>query len=203
MIKNVVFDFGKVMVQFESVYMIDKYTENQEDSKMLEFILLDRKYWNRLDLGTISDEEVVEDCKRRLPERLWETAERIYYDWIYNIPEIEGMSDLVKKVKNEYGKRVFLLSNISTYLADHAEEVPCLALFEKCIFSAVYGIVKPDRAIFELLCKECGILPEETLFIDDSPANIEGARKFGIQGYLFDGDVEKLGAYLEKQLKAE
>ncbi len=203
MIKNVVFDFGKVMVQFESVYMIDKYTENQEDSKMLEFILLDRKYWDRLDLGTISDEEVVEDCKRRLPERLWETAERIYYDWIYNIPEIEGMSDLVKKVKNEYGKRVFLLSNISTYLADHAEEIPCLSLFEKCIFSAVYGIVKPDRAIFELLCKECGIIPEETLFIDDSPINIEGARKFGIQGYLFDGDVEKLGAYLEKQLKAE
>ena len=203
MIKNVVFDFGKVMVQFESVYMIDKYTESPEDSKMLEFILLDRYYWDRLDLGTVSDEEVVADCKRRLPQRLWETAERIYYDWIYNIPEIEGMSDLVKKVKNEYGKRVFLLSNISTYLVDHAEEVPCLALFEKCIFSAVYGIVKPDRAIFELLCKECGILPEETLFIDDSPANIEGARKFGIQGYLFDGDVKKLGAYLEKQLKAE
>ncbi len=201
MIKNVVFDFGKVMVQFESVYMIDKYTESPEDSKMLEFILLDRKYWDPLDLGTITDEEVVADCKRRLPERLWKTAEKIYYDWIYNIPEIEGMSDLVKKVKNQYGKRVFLLSNISTYLADHAEEIPCLALFEKCIFSAVCGMVKPDLAIFEHLCKECGILPEETLFIDDSPVNIEGARNFGITGYLFDGDVKKLERYLDELLK--
>jgi len=201
MIKNVVFDFGKVMVQFESVYMIDKYTDNAEDSKMLEFILLDRKYWDPLDLGTITDEEVVEDCKRHLPERLWKTAERIYYDWIYNIPEVEGMSDLVRKVKNEYGKHVFLLSNISKYLADHAEEIPCLSLFEKCIFSAVCGMVKPDRAIFEYLCKECNISPEETLFIDDSPKNIEGARKFGITGYLFDGDVKKLESYLEDVLK--
>jgi putative hydrolase of the HAD superfamily len=201
MIKNVVFDLGRVMVRFEREYMVDPYVDNQEDIQLLEFIVTDRTYWDRLDKGTITDEEVVADCKRRLPERLWQTVEKIYYNWIYNIPEIEGMSDVVRKVKNEYGKRVFLLSNISTYFAEHAAEVPCTALFEKCIYSAVCGMVKPDREIFEHLCAECGILPEETLFIDDSPKNIEGAQAFGIKGYLFDGDVAKLGAYLETQLK--
>ena len=73
-------------------------------------------------------------------------------------------------------------------------------LFEKCIFSAVYGVVKPQREIYQILCDECGILPEETLFIDDSPKNIEGAQAFGIQGYVFDGDVEKLKAYLKEML---
>ncbi len=202
MIKNVVFDLGRVMVQFESEYMVDKYAENAEDAKMLETIITDRNCWDKLDLGTITDEEVVAYFKERLPERLWKTMEEIYYNWVYNIPEIEGMSDVVKMVKNEYGKHIFLLSNISTYFAEHAHEVPCTLLFEKCIYSAVYGVVKPDRAIFEILCEECGILPEETLFIDDSPKNIEGAQAFGITGYLFDGDVGKLRAYLKEILIA-
>ena len=203
MIKNVVFDFGRVMVKFENKYMVDKYADNAEDAKLLGMIVTDRNCWDRLDLGTITDEEVVAYFKERLPERLWGTLEEIYYNWIYNIPEIEGMSDVVRMVKNEYGKRTFLLSNISTYLADHADEIPCLVLFEKCIFSAVYGMVKPNLEIYQLLCKECDILPEETLFIDDSPANIAGAEAFGIKGYLFDGDVEKLRKYLKENLKTE
>ena len=86
---------------------------------------------------------------------------------------------------------------------EKAKEVPCTLLFEKCIYSAVYGVVKPDRAIFEILCKECAILPEETLFIDDSPKNIEGAQAFGITGYVFDGDVAKLRTYLKENLTAK
>ena len=200
MIKNVVFDLGRVMVQFENKYMVDKYAENADDAKLLGMIVTDRNCWDRLDLGTITDEEVVDYFKSRLPERLWQTMEVIYYNWIYNIPEVEGMSDVVRMVKNEYGKKVFVLSNISNYFAEHADEVPCIALFEKCIFSAVYGMVKPQREIYQLLCDECGIAPEETLFIDDSSKNIEAAQAFGIQGYVFDGDVEKLKAYLKKTL---
>ena len=200
MIKNVVFDLGRVMVRFESKYMVDKYVDNAEDAKILDVIVSDRNCWDRLDLGTISDEAAVEYFKSRLPERLWNVAEKIYYNWIYNIPEVEGISDVVRMVKNEYGKHVFLLSNISNYFAEHSSEVPCIALFEKCIFSAVYGVVKPQREIYQILCDECNILPEETLFIDDSPKNIEGAQAFGIQGYVFDGDVEKLKAYLKEML---
>ena len=200
MIKNVVFDFGQVMVHFEPNYMVGKYVTDEQDAKLLETVLFDRLYWDRLDAGTISDAEVIEECKKRLPERLWSIAETIYYNWIYNIPEIEGMSALVKKLQYDCGKRVFLLSNICEYFAEHAHEIPCLAAFERCFFSALCGCVKPSREIFAHLCHECGILPEETVFIDDNPDNIAGAECFGIAGYLFDGDAEKLEKYLENIL---
>lgn len=197
MIKNVVFDFGQVMVRFDPVYMVKKYVDKEADCKLLAEVLFDRLYWDRLDDGTITDAELMKECKGRLPQRLWTVAEKIYYNWIYNIPEIDGMAELVRILKDVHGKRVFLLSNISTYFAQHEKEIPVLSLFEKCIFSAVCKKVKPNKEIFEYLCNECAILPEETLFIDDNPKNIQGAENFGIKGYLFEGNVEKLRSYLE------
>lgn len=203
MIKNVVFDFGQVLVHFEPSYMVGKYVQETEDKQLLEDVLFDRLYWDRLDEGTITDEEVLAACQKRIPQRLWAVAKKIYYNWIYNIPEIDGMSELIRRVRDDYGKRVFLLSNISKYFADHEGEIPVLKHFERKIFSARCGKVKPNREIFEYLCKECDILPNETLFVDDSEKNIKGAQNYGIKGYLFDGDVARLQAYLEENLSIE
>ena len=200
MIKNLVFDFGRVMVHFDPDYMTAVHTDSPEDRALLAPIIFDRLYWDGLDAGTISDEEVVEAVKKRIPERLHKTAERIYYDWIYNIPEIDGMPELVSYVKERYGVRVFLLSNICTYFVEHESEFPVLSLFEKKVYSAVCGFVKPERGIFDYLCRECEIEPSETLFIDDSEKNIRGAEDFGIKGYLFDGDPNKLKKYLDDLL---
>lgn len=200
MIKNLVFDLGQVMVRFDPDYMVSAHTESPEDRRLLAPIIFDRLYWDPLDAGTISDEEVVRAVKSRIPERLHEVAERIYYDWIYNIPEIEGMCELVRYVKERYGVRIFLLSNVCTYFAEHENEIPCLSLFEKRIYSGVCGFVKPERGIFEHLCRECGILPEETFFIDDNEKNIRGAAEYGINGYLFDGDSKKLREYIDNLL---
>ena len=201
MIKNIVCDFGQVMVHFEPAYMVGVYVTDQSDANLLEEVVFDRLYWDRLDAGTISNEEVVSACKTRLPERLWDVAEKIYYNWIYNIPEMDGMPELIAKTKEKYQVKTFLLSNISTYFASHASEISVLSLFDKCIFSAVCGRIKPNRDMFEYLCTECNILPEETLFVDDNKNNIEGARQLGINAYLFDGDAAKLEAYIDKIMK--
>ena len=200
MIRNVVFDFGQVMVRFEPDYMVGVYVSDEADRRLLSEVIFDRLYWNALDSGNISDAEVVLRFKERIPERLHSVAEKIYYNWIYNIPEISGMSELVERIKREYGVRVFLLSNICTYFAENEEKLPILSLFEKRIYSAVCGFVKPDAKIFEHLCLECDILPQDTLFIDDSPKNIKGAESFGIKGYLFDGDAKRLSDYLDSVL---
>ena len=122
MIKNVVFDYGNVMIHFDPRYMVSRYVSDANDVEMLTPIIFDRLYWDALDEGSISDGEVVEAVKKRIPERFWDVSEKIYYNWVYNLPEIEGMNALVKHVKNELGARVFLLSNISTYFANHAHE---------------------------------------------------------------------------------
>ena len=65
MIKNVVFDFGQVLVHFEPSYMVGKYVQDAEDKPLLEDVLFDRLYWDRLDEGTITDEEVLAACQKK------------------------------------------------------------------------------------------------------------------------------------------
>lgn len=199
MIKSVVFDFGQVLVHFEPSYMVGQFVTDRDDARLLETVVFDRLYWDSLDAGTISDEDVVQACCMRLPERLWDVASKIYYAWIYNIPEIEGMRALLEELR-ENGVPLYLLSNISSYFATHCDEISMLSYFEKCVFSAVCGRVKPNADIFAHLCAVCGLCPEETLFIDDSEKNIAGAEAFGIHGYRFDGDVSRLRAYLADTL---
>ena len=197
MIKNVIFDFGQVMVRFDPYAIAAHTLDDPDDAALLVPILFDRLYWDRLDAGTISDEEVLDAVYARIPEHLWDAAREIYYGWIYHLPEIPGMTELVQHLKAR-GIRVALLSNISHYFVSHAHEIPTLALFEYCVFSADLGITKPDARIFAKACEDGGFTPAQTLFVDDSPANVQGARDFGLQAYLFDGDAQALRAYLDK-----
>ena len=203
MIRNLIFDFGQVIIRFEPDYMVAPYVSSPEDAALLAPILFDRLYWERLDEGTISDEETLAAVRARLPERLWEAAEKAYWNWIYNIPEIEGMTELVQRVKEKYGVGVYLLSNISQYFVSHRAEIPALAHFDGCVFSSDLQLIKPDARIFDHVCRKFDLDPSETLFIDDNQANIAGARAFGLQGYVFDGRADALAAYLDTVLTTE
>ena len=201
MIKNIVFDFGNVLVRYSPEYLTAPYVDNEEDLKLVSEVVFDRLYWDRLDKGTITDEEVVRLSCERLPKRLHSAAHDAYYNWVHRLPRIEGMWELVERLKKSGKVRLFLLSNIGSYFVDFLSEYPVLENMEKCIFSAPIGKTKPDRDIFEYLIDTCDIIPEETLFIDDSAKNIEGAASINIKGYLFDGDAEKLSQYIEKILE--
>lgn len=201
MIKNIVFDFGQVLVHFDPDYMTGKYITDKDDLRLVSDIVFDHLYWDKLDSGDITDDEVVEAVKKRLPERLWEAGENIYRNWIYNIPEIDGMRELVKKVKNTPGINIFLLSNISRGFAEHKTEIAILDDFENCVFSATCGHTKPNRDIYEYLCNTYSLTPSETLFIDDNINNINAAIAYGINGYQFDGDVKKLDEYIASVTK--
>ena len=200
MIKNVIFDFGQVLVHFEPEYMVRQYINDEEDVKLLSKVIFDRLYWDKLDLGTITDEETIALCRQRLPKRLWDVAEKIHWNWIYNIPEIDGMSELIKYIKERHGVGVFVLSNISHYFADHSGEVDILKYSDGSVFSARIGVTKPSYQIFDYMCEKYNLTPKETLFVDDNENNIKASIEFGLNGYIFDGNVEKLKAYLDTVL---
>lgn len=200
-IKNVIFDFGQVLVYFQTKYMVDTYTDDLEDRKLLSEVVFDRLYWDRLDAGTISNEETVREFKKRLPERLHDLCERIYYNWIYNIPEIEGMRELLKYLKTTYGVKLYLLSNISKYFSSHKDEIEILKELDGCVFSGEIGITKPSDEIFCYLLTKYNLKAEECIFVDDREDNIKGAIKNGLNGYIFDGNASKLKNYLDSILK--
>ncbi len=198
--KNYIFDFGMVLFNYNTNYMTGLYTENKEDRDFLESVVFDRLYWDRLDRGEMSDSEVIEAIRQRVPERLAETAVKIYNNWIDNLMPIPGMADLLGIIKNK-GGRLYLLSNISIGFAENYRNVPAicsvLSLFDGLVFSGPIHMAKPDPAIFRYLLNKYQLSPEETLFIDDNPKNIEAAQLLNLHTFLFDGDSGKLLRWIE------
>ncbi len=201
MIKNLVFDFGNVLVRYDPEYIVSNYVTDPEDKKLLVDVLFDRLYWDALDEGTITDEEVVRYSCERLPEKLHSVCREIYYNWGKHLPEMPGMWELVRRLKRKYGVRIYLLSNIGSLFASFEHLFSIFDEMDDRIFSALVGHFKPNADMFEYLCERTGILPEETLFIDDAKRNIDGAATFGINGYLFDGNAEALSKYLDVILR--
>ena len=200
MIKNVIFDFGQVLVHFDPTYMVGLYVSDEKDKTLLADVIFDRLYWNELDKGALSDEKLLDLARKRLPERLWNVSETIYRNWIIHLPPIDGMAELIRFIKATYNVRCFLLSDISKYFAENCDKAPILQLLDGCVFSGPLGITKPSKEIFEHILNKYGLSAEETVFIDDKDQNIAGANAVGIQGYVFDGDVSKLKRYLDSTL---
>lgn len=196
---NYIFDFGWVLVRFDMDYMTRKYIKDEQDVKMAGQVIFDRLYWDRLDDGSITQQQVKEAIRTRLPNHLYEGACLALDNWYYNLPFIDGMVELVKEIKVQGGK-LFILSNISREFAEGYKNVPQLkelfSLFDGLVFSATAGHIKPNAEIFEHLISTYSIDRSETMFIDDSEKNIEGARAVGIEGYLFDGNAQKLREYI-------
>ena len=196
MIKNVVFDFGQVLVRFDPAYIVAQHTTDPVVAKALLDVVFDLSYWNKLDAGEVTDEEAIAHFRRHLPPELCELGERVFRSWVDHLPPLSRMWELVAELKAR-GVPLFLLSNISISFAARAGEFPVLALFDRCVFSGPCHMAKPDPQIFRHLLSVCDIKAEETLFIDDSAKNIAGAESVGIRGYLFDGDAQKLASYLD------
>ena len=97
MYKNIIFDYGQVIISFDPYYMTSVYTQDEKDVKLLCDVVFDRLYWDKLDSGSISDDEVKAAIKTRIPERLYETADKIYDNWYYNNPLIEKTAELIKR----------------------------------------------------------------------------------------------------------
>ncbi len=201
MIKNVVFDFGQVLIHYEPWDMTAKYLTDPEEIRLVSEVLFDRKYWDRLDWGDLPEEEMFSDVYTRLPAHLHQSAREVYLNWIYNIPEMEGMRELIAYLKETYGVKLYLLSNISEYFVKHQEEIPILKELDGCVLSAQCHLAKPDARIFRHLCDTFALLPEETVFVDDSPVNVEAAIRFGIDTFCFSGDVAALKQWLDEKLR--
>lgn len=200
MIKNIVFDFGRVIVDFDETKMTRAFIKDEAWVDTVRDVVFDRLYWDKLDLGTITDEALKAEVATRLPTELVPLAHDVYDHWIDNIDMIPGIEDAILTAKTK-ASGIYLLSNISIKFTEEYRENPAidrvLSHFDGLVFSGPLHMIKPDAAIFRHLLDTYGLVAEETLFIDDSPKNIAGAEAVGIKTYLFDGDAARLTEYIK------
>jgi putative hydrolase of the HAD superfamily len=111
----------------------------------------------------------------------------------------KSMLALARQLRDA-GIKTGILSNM---LADMLEklraEVDWLPLFDVQVYSCDLGLVKPDEAIYARLIEELGVDPSRTLFVDDIAANVDGARRAGMQAVVFESESQ-LRDYLTELL---
>jgi 2-haloacid dehalogenase len=99
---------------------------------------------------------------------------------------IEGSLALLLDLKRA-GYRVLALTNWSAETFPIARlRYPFLEEFEGIVVSGVEGLIKPDPAIFQLLCERYGLVPQQAVFIDDNAPNLVGAKTVGMNCIHFN-----------------
>jgi len=198
-IKNIIFDFGGVVMDWNPRYFFRDYFN---DDEKMEFFLknIAEDEWNAEQDRGRSLKEGTDIQVAKFPE--WETEIRAYYDnWTTmlksDIPE--NVEVLRKLEHSEY--ELFGLTNWS------AETFPyALANYDffnafkgKIVVSGTEKLIKPDKKIWEVLLERYHLKPEESVFIDDNPKNIEVAKTLGFmtvhitEGTNLEEELRSLG----------
>lgn len=183
-IKNIIFDYGNVIFAIDFIRTQNALAQLGIPN-VAEFFA--HKGHNQLfddfETGSISPAQF-RDGIRKVAEKLELTDEQIDEAWNSLLIGVSGNNhDVLLEVKQKY--RTFLLSNnnkihydwIIAYLQRDFGFNNYDDFFERAYFSQDTTMRKPNPAIFEMVLKENNLNPEETLFIDDSPQHIEGAKK--------------------------
>lgn len=193
--KNIVFDFGGVLVDWNPHHLYDKYFGSREKAEwFLNNICL--YSWNLQMDGGKPFAEGVAELQAEHPE--WSEAIAIYHTrWIEMMNgEIEGMASVIRRLKMAcYG--VYGLTNWSAETFPMIRDTyPVFQEFDGIVVSGEEHLLKPDAAIYKCLLERYALQAEESLFIDDNADNVAGARNVGMKAIQFTSAVE-----LERELK--
>jgi len=198
-ISTIIFDLGGVLINLDLVRCIQRFKElgvqNFED-KLSNFG--QKGFFLQFEKGGIDIPEFCNEVRKLAAVPL--TDQQIIDAWCLFLVDIPDYKmELLLKLKQRY--RLLLLSNtnpihieISTAREFERFGRKMEDVFDKCYFSYDMKMAKPDAEIFEALLADAGAKPEECLFLDDGPKNIEQATRLGIRSYLVDvnEDLSKL-----------
>ena len=207
-IKNIIFDYGNVI--FDIDFQKTQHSFTELGIKNVERFFAHTGHdpiFNEFETGSISSAEF-RDGIRRITQQPTLTDTQIDNAWntlLIGIPPINH--DILLKAKEKY--RTFLLSNINEihmdyinrYLKQEFDVDTNDVFFEKVYYSHLVRLRKPNREIFEFVAQDSNLIPQETLYIDDSPQHLKTAQEMGFNTYLMtkNDSLEKF-MYRERYL---
>jgi len=193
-----VFDFGGVLIDWDPRYLYRKLF--RDEAEMERFLAeVCTPDWNlEQDRGRDWDEAV-----RLLTERHPDKADLIaayHLRWEETVRgRVPGTREVLADLR-ERGVRTFAITNFSAPKLKLAQRTyPEMTWFEGIVVSGEVGLVKPDPAIYHRLLDTYGLDAPDTVFIDDAPKNVDGARAVGMHAILFRDaaqlrrDLQELG----------
>ena len=189
MIRNIIFDFGAVLVDWNPEYLYGPYFNDNDRMKHFLTEICPHSWNAQADAGR-STAEITEERVAMYPE--WEKEIRMYFShWVDMMGgEIPGMEETVAGLKQR-GYKLYGLTNWSAETFPLVRSrYPVFELLDGIVVSGEEKIAKPDPEIYRILLRRYGLKAEECIFIDDNPANVKSAEDLGIHGIVFTSAEE-------------
>ena len=195
MIRNIIFDYGNVLVHFDPNWLYTKvFNGDEKKSRWFNETVLPQSWVTRLDAGEPM-REVIAEKQREWPQWSEEIAayDTRYYEMVGD--EVEGMYDLLQRLRYERRMQLWGLTNWPPKVYRVLAEKRIFSLLNGMVISCEEKLVKPDPRIFHTLLQRYDLKAEECLFTDDREDNVEAAIALGMKGVVFHN-----AAQLEKEI---
>lgn len=186
---NIIFDLGGVILNLNYQKTIDAFKNlGLKDFEASYTQLNQTALFDDFERGQISDVDFRSGLSRVFDAKISDSElDAAWNAMLLDLPT--ERLELLGELKESH--RIVLLSNtneihVSSFEAEmkRAHGISNLEqYFEKVFYSCRVGMRKPEPRIFQMVIEEMGFRPEETLFIDDSPQHIEGAKSIGLNTY--------------------
>lgn len=198
MIKNIIFDFGNVLLEWNEDKVVSNYSNNKDEQEILKKVIFKSDDWLKLDDGTMDYKQAITLFKEKLPSNLSVRVEEIMNTWYKTMPMNQEICNLIKKLK-ENNYKIYALSNTHVPVYEYVKNSGIGKYFDGFLISAIEKMMKTNEEIYHRLFEKFELVPQECFFIDDSEKNIEISRKCGMEGHIFDmNDFQKLTDELKK-----
>ena len=185
MIKNIIFDIGNVLLQFKPLEYLKKTFDDDLIEEILYKEIFKSEEWLHLDRGTLTQAEAVNIISLRNPNYKIHIHECMD-NWIDLLTPIEGTVKILNELK-ESGYKLYLLSNFHSLAFETIySKYDFFKHFDGGIISYKENLLKPEAEIYTKLLETYNLNAEECLFIDDTLANIEAAKRLHINTLHFD-----------------
>ncbi|MDY5859236.1 MAG: HAD family phosphatase [Porphyromonas sp.] len=188
MIKTIVFDLGGVLIHLDKDEALRRF-EALGVPNVAEMLdpYLQSGYFLMVEDGRMSKEEFRQALSSLAGKEL--THAELSHAYMGFLLEVcDYKFDYIDTLRDRF--QVHILSNTNPYVMEFGESDRFLpngrklsSYCDRKFASCEMGMVKPHRGIFELMIKETGLVPEETLFLDDGPANVQMASEMGFITY--------------------
>lgn len=183
-IRNVVFDVGQVLLEWNPAATIARLHSDPETQAIIRSRMFEHADWHEFDRGGLSYDAAIAHFSRVTGLAPRQTRELIHAtrESLTPIPgSIRLLEDLAKQ-----GIKLYLLSNMPASTYDYlVRKHHFFSYFEYLVISGQILVIKPDPAIYHHLVEKTGIVPAESVFIDDLGRNVEAARACGFTAIQF------------------
>jgi epoxide hydrolase-like predicted phosphatase len=188
-VRNVIFDFGGVLVPWQPLAMIESFYADEALRPLIAHSILQHPDWLELDRGTLDDEAAIQRFATRTG-RSAEEMSRFLQHVRESLTPVPEMVALVRELVAR-GVPIYGLSNMATNtFAWIRSQHELWSLFEGIVISAHIRMMKPDAEIFEHMLREYELVAAETVFIDDHRPNVAAAARLGLHTILFESPAQ-------------